>query len=155
MAKSLIATLLLLAGCATAPRAAPLDPIALARSMTGCWEGTRPDGRRTMLRVIATTYGAEFQINGPEGATCQKGTPFLIVGKEIHGLVATSLLPDQRYVWTVTATADSVLLTPANAPVWMRLKRLDADRVEWSNAGYSDGKSYVDADILTRTEPAP
>ncbi len=90
-------------------------------------------------------------------ATCASAFSFIGLSRTATGVVANSRLDGQTYAWIVSASPGTILFTPANAPVWMRLKRLDENRIEWSSAGYtSQGQSYVDPTILKRVEaPAP
>ena len=58
------------------------------------------------------------------------------------------------YGWTVTApSVGEIMFTPSTAPVWMRLKQVVPDRIEWSSAGRdSAGQSYINPVILTRAD---
>lgn len=141
---------LFLAGCTTSVRAPALDPIALSRSMTGCWVGQRSDGRTEVLRIEPREWGTEFLSAAGKGVACPDARPFVGLEREETAVVAYSRLPAQYYVWTVSATPDVILLTPANAPVWLRVKRVEAG-LEWSTGGHTaPGRPYVDATILSR-----
>lgn len=88
-----------------------------------------------------------------DAADCANADPLLAVERRDRSTVAYSLREPKGFGWTVSATPDAILFAPANASVWMRMKRIHADQVEWSMDGPADPVSLTRVSGVSREWP--